>query len=198
VRGTILAKELSGERFFRYRVVCPENGRMDCLWRRSQKMSGGGPDIFDQVALSLESSSAFGTWFIKEYRTEMTRGGLARRYQNLKLATRLSDLIWKNLQHAEFFEPATRLLDEALRAFESSTLPHCVYLKAVYRLAQDEGYAVRQQWIAGLSPQRTEHVRQIIPLPLSEISPAMEAEAPALTRSFERWLCGETDIVVPK
>ncbi|MGE9295692.1 MAG: hypothetical protein ACQKBV_05335 [Puniceicoccales bacterium] len=196
-RGVVVAKAVSGERFLRLHVLCAENGRLICLWRHSHKMGGGGPDLFDAVSLSLESSSQSGAWFLKEYHTGRPRPGLARRYRALQLATRLGDVLWRNLQHAEFFDPAAQLFDEALDAFEEFPLPQSIYLKALYRFAREEGYAVRQQWLAGLAASETERARSIILRPLAELPDNAEALAAPLTEKLERWLRGETDIIVP-
>jgi len=195
--ATVLAKTLSGERFWRYHALCPENGRLVCLWRRSTKQSGGGPDLFDRTAFLLETSAASGTWFVKEYRTEGRRTGLARRYRSFQLATRLGEALWQNLPHAEFFDGPARLLQEALDAFEQSPLAQCVYLKALYRFAQEEGYPVRQHWLAGLSASECERAQAVILRPLAEQTAGAEEAAATLTEKFERWLRADTDIIVP-
>lgn len=195
--GVVLATTPSGERFLRLHLLSAEAGRLVAMWRRSGKQSGGGPDLFDQAVFHLESSQQSGVWFLKEYRLEHRRVGIARRYRSLELATRLADILWRNLPHTEFFEPTAQLAGEALTAFETATLPQCVYLKALYRYAAEEGYAVRQQWLPGLAKSEQGRARGILHQPLEALDPACETAAGELIDKLERWLRADTDIIVP-
>jgi len=195
--GLVLATADSGERHRRLHILSPTEGRVIALWRRSSKQSGGGPDLFDQAQFHLESSGQSKSWFLKEYRLEQRREGLARRYRSFQLAARLADLIWRNLPHSEFFEPVSQLAAEALDAFADSPLPRCVYLKSIYRYAAEEGYAVRQQWLASLPKREQERARSILHQPLSELSEPNDEAAEALIEKLERWLRADTDILVP-
>ncbi|WP_269541387.1 hypothetical protein [Cerasicoccus fimbriatus] len=194
--GVVLAATVSGERFLRLHALSAEDGRLVIMWRRSSKTTGG-PDIFDRATFHLESSSTTGAWFLKEYSLEHRHTGIARRYRSLQLATRLGELIWRNLQHTEFFAPTTQLAVDALSAFEDSPLPHCVYLKSLYRYAADEGYAVRQQWLRNLTKSEQDRAKEIIGNPLAELEPCREEVAAQLIEKMERWLRADTDIIVP-
>lgn len=194
--GVVLAATVSGERFLRLHALSAEDGRLVIMWRRSSKTTGG-PDIFDRAMFHLESSSTTGAWFLKEYRLEHRHTGIARRYRSLQLATRLGELIWRNLQHTEFFAPTTQLAVDALSAFEDSPLPHCVYLKSLYRYAADEGYAVRQQWLRNLTKSEQDRAKEIIGNPLAKLEPCREEVAAQLIEKMERWLRADTDIIVP-
>lgn len=195
--GIVLSASQSGERFLRLHIFSAEEGRIVAMWRRTEKSSGSGPDLFDQAHFHLESSSQSGAWFLKEYRLEHRRVGIARRYRALLLATRLGELLWRNLQHAEFYEPAALLAQEALGAFEDSPLPQCIYLKALYRYASEEGYAVRQQWLRQLAKSDQDRAKGILGQPLAELSAEHEPAAEALVEKLERWLRADTDIIVP-
>lgn len=195
--AVVLAAAPSGENHLRLHLLSADAGRVVALWRRSSKTSGSGPDLFDHAAYSLESSASGTTWFIREYRLERRRLGIAKRYRALVLATRLGDLLWRNLQHAEFFEPLAQLAADALNAFEDSPLPRCIYLKAVYRLAAEEGYAVRQQWLASLPRREQELARGILHQPLEVLEAEAENAAEPLIEKLERWLRADTDIIVP-
>ncbi|WP_309385328.1 hypothetical protein [Cerasicoccus frondis] len=195
--GIVLSASPSGERFLRLHLFSADEGRVVAMWRRSSQTSGGGPDLFDQAVFHLESSSQSGAWFLKEYRLEHRRVGIARRYQTLVLATRLSELLWRNLQHTEFFAPAAQLATEALSAFEDSPLPHCIYLKTLYRYAADEGYAVRQQWLRHLAKSEQDRAKAILGKPLIELLPEQEPIAKSLIDKLEHWLRADTDIIVP-
>lgn len=195
--GVVLATAPSGERFLRLHILSAEEGRILAMWRRSGKQSGGGPDLFDQAVFHLESSAQSSTWFLKEYRLEHRRMGIARRYRSLQLASRLGEIIWQNLPHTEFFEPTAQLAVEALNAFEDSPLPQCVYLKALYRYASEEGYAVRQHWLASLPNSERERARGILRQRTEALAASDNEDAGSLIEKLERWLRAETDIVTP-
>lgn len=195
--GLVLGASPSGERHTRLHVLSAGEGRLVCLWRRSAKNAGGGPDLFDQAAFQLESPASSSSWFVQDYQLGRRRGGIARRYRALQRAARLGDLLWRNLQHAEFFEPAFRLASEALDAFDLVPLPEVIYLKAVYRFAGEEGYPARQQWAVSLPRGERDRARDILHRPLGELDAGHEAPAAALTEKLERWLRSETDIIVP-
>ncbi|MEO0794956.1 MAG: hypothetical protein AAFX93_07335 [Verrucomicrobiota bacterium] len=195
--GLVVAKALSGENHLRLHVLSAEHGRLVCLWRRTQKMGGSGPDLFDQTDFKLEASSGGQTWFVKEYQLQYRHTGIAKRYRSLEQATRLGSFLWQNMLHAEFFEPMAQLANEAFHAFETLPLPYCIYLKSVYRFAREEGYPVRQQWMTHLPQRERETAHDIIHKPLGEQSEHAESESQELTVKLERWLRSETDIIVP-
>ncbi|GHC10233.1 hypothetical protein [Cerasicoccus arenae] len=195
--GVVLATVPSGERFLRLNILSPDEGRLVAMWRRSNKNSGSSPDLFDQAVFHLEGSSSATTWFLKEYRLEHSRRALARSYRTLQLATRLGELLWRNLPHTEFFAPTAQLAIDAFNAFESSTLPQCVYLKALYRYAAEEGYAVRQHWLADMPTREQERARSIIHQPLEMLSAENDTVAGTMIEKIERWLRADTDIIVP-
>lgn len=195
--GTVLATAPSGERFVRLHVVSAEAGRLTCMWRRSSKQAGGGPDLFDDVTLWLEASARAEAWFVREYRLRRRRAGIARRYESLRRAVRLGDLLWRNLLHAEFSEPVACLAVEALDALDARSCPRVVYLKALYRFAREEGYAVAQQWLAGLPIRERARADTILHSPADQLTADDDALAGDLAEKLERWLRGETDILVP-
>jgi len=91
------------------------------------------------------------------------------------------------------------LLRQALDAFMDAThAPEIVYLKALYSLARDEGYPVKQEWEEELQPALQEASHFFIRHPLADIpnDAPTRAAASKLIRRLEDYLRSHTEILM--
>lgn len=180
-----------------YMVLCPEAGVLSALQRRGRGAGGPPLDLFDSASLQLSGDDSGGPWFVKEAQVTTRRPGIAARYEALDLAGRLTTLIARNPLPEDGRAGIHTLASRALDAFASHPpLAECVYIKACFSLARDEGYPVRQQWMAELHGALREEAEHILACPLSELAgqPGINAAAAKLLPRLDHWIREHTDL----
>lgn len=195
----VLLKRPPSDRFQACIVFSPEHGQLHVMQRIAQKAATQATlDLFDEVALILESSNQGQTWFVKETRLLRRPTGIGRSYDALRHASAFATLIARNRVAEEGRATVGRLLQQAFAAFGTSDRPDLVYLKALYAFARDEGYPVAQQWRPTLPADLRATVDRALPTPLQDLAPA---DAPAarvtvLIRRLEEYLRGHTEVLL--
>lgn len=195
----VLLKRPPSDRFQACIVFSPEHGQLHVMQRIAQKAATQATlDLFDEVALILESSNQGQTWFVKETRLLRRPTGIGRSYDALRHASAFATLIARNRVAEEGRATVGRLLQQAFAAFGTSDRPDLVYLKALYAFARDEGYPVAQQWRPTLPADLRATADRALPTPLQDLAPA---DAPAarvtvLIRRLEEYLRGHTEVLL--
>jgi len=170
---------------------------------KKSKTASSRPDIFDQAAVQLEIPAA-GTvhsnfYFLREYKVLHRHTGLGKSYAALEAAAGLARLIAHNAEHFETCAPVYELCRKALEALENGAPPEAVRLKAMFLLADNEGYAAREQWLPELPVADQAIAFAVLSRPTSEAA-SLDTEAaarlPKLRVAFERWLEQHTDLEV--
>jgi len=149
----VLAKRDAADPYQGFDLFSPEHGGLRALQRLSRKAPPTQPplDLFDEADLVLESSNEGRTWFVREARIVVRRSEIGRSYDTLLYAAGLCTAIARNPIPEEGRAAVTDLLRTALAAFVAGKNPEIVYIKGLYRLARDEGYPVREEWIPSLA-----------------------------------------------
>jgi hypothetical protein len=193
----ILNRAEQGERYLRYHLITPEDGAVNALWRRSSKLNAPTPpDLFSRIEATIQPSARSKAFFLNEYRALKAHLGIARNYQCFLEASQFSQTIWRNLRHAEFFEPLYQLSGDAFAAFEKGIRPELVHFKALYRLARNEGYPVKEDWWTHLDPNAREAVVQLLQRPVED-PPVDEQRTRGYLRSLQHYLRYSTEIIIP-
>ena len=178
-------------------LLCPENGVIQAQQRRGKGAGGPALDLFDSAALTLAGEDGGHLWFVREAEVRQRRQGIALRYEALQLASKLCALLVRNQLPDDGRAAIHALAGRALDAIENHpALAEMVYLKFLYRLARDEGYAVRQQWLAELHGALRDEAETLLASPLEKLaSEAWAAEsALKLIPRLEAFLREHTDI----
>ncbi len=139
--------------FRAFTVFTPDRGAMRVMQRLPGKKPSAAHltlDLFDEVSLLLEGAASGDTWFVKEARLLTRHAGIGRRYEALLHASALATLVARNPGADESHATIHALLRTAFAAFAASDRPDIVYLKCLYRFAQDEGHPLKQQWFPSL------------------------------------------------
>ncbi|MSU69981.1 MAG: hypothetical protein EXS39_04245 [Opitutaceae bacterium] len=152
-------------------------------------------DLFDEVALLLESSNQGRTWFVKEPRLITRHAAIGRSYDSLRFASALAGLIARNPVHEDSRLVVAALLRAAFAAFATAPRPDIVFFKSLYCFARDEGYPVKQQWFPALPPPDRAFVTPLLNQPLATQT-APPGEVARLQRRLEDYLRGHTDILL--
>lgn len=196
----VLLKRPPSDRFQGCTVFSPEHGHLQVMQRIAQKTAAtqAALDLFDEVALILESSNQGQTWFVKETRLLHRPTGIGRSYEALRQASAFAALIARNRVAEEGRAAVGRLLQQAIAAFATSDRPDLVYFKALYTFARDEGYPVRQQWRPTLPADLRATADVALRTPLQDLDPAdaPAARATLLIRRLEEYLRGHTEVLI--
>jgi len=197
--AVVLGRRLPSDAFQAFTVFSPGHGVLFVLQRIPKRPSSAhlALDLFDEVALLLETSNQGQTWFVKEARLLRRHDGIGRDYERLRLASALTALVARNPPHEESRAPVHTLLRTALAAFAASDRPEIVYFKSLYSLARDEGYPVREQWLAGLPAAPRAAAERWLRTPLAELEQEKRSETTArLLPMLEDFLRHHTDILM--
>lgn len=196
----VLLKRPPSDRFQGCTVFSPEHGHLQVMQRIAQKAAATQAtlDLFDEVALILESSNQGQTWFVKETRLLHRPTGIGRSYEALRQASAFAALIARNRVAEEGRAAVGRLLQQAIAAFATSDRPDLVYFKALYAFARDEGYPVRQQWRPTLPADLRATADVALRTPLQDLAPtdAPAARVTLLIRRLEEYLRGHTEVLI--
>jgi hypothetical protein len=193
----VLLKQPPADTFQTLTVFSAEHGALLVLQRLPKKNSSGSVllDLFDEASLLLESSNQGRTWFVREPRLLMRHAGIGRSYDSLRFASTLAALAARNPGAAESHAPVAALLHTAFAAFADSPRPDLVYFKSLYRFARDEGYPVKQEWLASLPAGQRTIAAEVLNQPIA----AQTAETAAVTRlthRLEDYLRAHTEILL--
>jgi hypothetical protein len=198
----VLLKQPPADAFQTFTVFSGEHGALLALQRLPKKNAPAcvALDLFDDVALILESSNQGRTWFVRESRLLTRHGGIGRHYESLRFASALAALVARNPVPDESRAPVVALLRAAFAAFAESARPDLVYFKSLYRFARDEGYPVKQDWLAGLATADRALAENLLATPLAVLAEARSATpdpaAATLLRRLEDYLRAHAEILL--
>lgn len=192
----ILLKRPPADSFQTFTLFSAEHGSLLALQRLPKKNAANhlALDLFDEVALTLETSNQGSTWFIKEVRLLARPAGIGRSYATLSLASAFTALIARNPVHEDSRAAVGKLLQTALAAFAASSRPDIVYFKSLYCFARDEGYPIKEQWFPSLDTDEQATAVALLNTPLAAQTAAATSTA-ELTRRLEAYLRGHTEIL---
>lgn len=193
----VLLKRPPADSFQSFTLFSPTHGALLALQRVSKKASATASplDLFDETALTLESSNQGQTWFIKEARLLVRHTELGRSYETLRHASALAHLVARNAVADESRAIVAALLRQALAAFASGARPDCVWFKSLYRFARDQGYPLKEHWFPTLPAADRADVASLLNQPLSAQT-ATPAAVARLTARLEEYLRGHTEILL--
>lgn len=193
--GIVLNRLPRGENSLRLHFLSPEHGRLILIKRLSLKRTTGSPDLFDCAEILAEAAETPSCYFLREYRLLKRHQKLGSDYQRLSCASQFAQLLDRNLTHAETFQHLYALALEAFEAWEEQPHPRATLLKALYRLAREEGYPVKEQWCGSLPHSLKPEALKLLNTPLQDLH-ALETQWQALIEHLNRWLEHHTDILV--
>lgn len=91
---------------------------------------------------------------MRDFEVLRHREGIAASYETFEAASNLAGCTAKNGRHIEDCGLFSRRLKRALDALSVGMPPPIVEIKFLYLLARDEGYAVREDFYAGLASDK--------------------------------------------
>lgn len=195
----VLLKRPPAEAFQTYVVFSLEHGMLTILQRVAKKSAATmiALDLFDEASLGLESSNQGRTWFVKEVRLLSRPSDIGKSYETLQLASEFTALLARNPVHEDSRAPVAALLRAALATFATGVRPDVVFFKSLYCFARDEGYPVKQQWLATLPKDLKAEAQRLLTTPVAGLEPAKDknAKSEILRRRLTEYLRGHTEIL---
>ncbi len=197
-QACLLRKAPAGESHTLQAFFLRENGLQMVLSRKRTKTNSAtaDPDLFESGEINLERKGADKPAFLRDFHSAVRYSGIARHYPSLAAASRLSRFYERNLRHMEHFTFAWDLLHTALDAFSSKRQPGIILLKAYFLFAKNEGYPVKEEWIATLPGARRTGLAQLLQSPVEDC----EEDASIIEghiRSLEAYFLHHTDLILP-
>lgn len=198
-QACLLKRSDSGESHVLLLFFVRDHGLLRVLSRKRTRGPAGPalPDLFEIGEATIEQRGGDKPAWLKEWLPVHQFPGIARQYRSLQAAARLARFYEANLVHMESFGEAWRLMETAMQSLSTGPHAEAVLLKVLYALARAEGYPVREQWLAQCTADSREAIREVLTRPLGQ-SPSEPAQITAWTRDLERFLQGETDLIVPE
>ncbi len=195
----VLLKRPPTDAFQGCQVFSAEHGALLVHQRLARKAAATSValDLFDEVALRLESPNQGQSWFVLEARLLTRHPALGRSYETLRHASALATLVTRNPVHEESRAAVATLLRTALAAFAAGAPPEVVWFKSLYVFARDEGYPVKQEWLPSLAAGPRAEAERLLFTPLAELARgAADPSVPPLIAGLERYLRGHTEVLL--
>ncbi|RRJ96305.1 hypothetical protein Ga0100231_020615 [Opitutaceae bacterium TAV4] len=182
------------------------------LARNSAGAGAGAATVISGAGAGIGGPGGMGSgpmWFVRELRVAARHEQIGHDYETLRRASAFATLVARNPVPQESRAAVFGLMRRAFAAFAKfagparetggGAGPAVVYLKCLYSFARDEGYPVRQQWLATLSPELRESAALLLQTPLADLGgldPARLCDGDVLVRRLAEYLRGHTELEV--
>lgn len=188
VTGFVLGTKLAGEQSQQVHFFSSTEGRLVCFQRLSKLKAL--PGLFDYAQCTLDSKHD-GPWFVRDYTVLAKHPNIAKTYATLYYASHFARILFAHLEHADYFADLHMLCAQTLGAFEAHSCPEAIMLKALYKLASLEGFAIRESWLISLPSTLQADARSVIFESLQGMTlPASRLQA--LIANLQHWAHSET------
>lgn len=194
--GVVLSLAPRGENQVLVGLLCPDHGWISLLKRLPQNAGRAStndrPDLFDSAEVTWQAQGRY----LQSYLKLKARPGLARPYRTLQEAAEWARLWCKNAPHMPPDADSIALIEQTLDAMAAYPLPQTAHLKALYRLCREQGYAVRENWLASLPDDLQPLAQRCLFTPLEALGIDDEPGG-KLLQNLRRWMAAETDFEIP-
>lgn len=192
-------KSSAVDAYLRIDLLGVEGKLIHAMYRMSIKKGGHYPDLFDYITAILEPANMGNTYFIREFNTLHTFKNIPKNYDSFLRANQWLVVLQKNAPWIEnpgyLFELSCKILD----AWNEEKESHTVFLKALYIIAEKEGYGVKQAWLNHL-PETLKTIANAIIFQNAPSQQDCDAQyitsAKQLAESLLSWIQSNTDIYV--
>ncbi len=157
------------------------------LLRESSRKTSARPAAPQLLEMMLETSRSGGVRFVREWRILTEWPDLARHYRNFVTWGNLVRFIRPNLAHLSDHSPVFNLMKTSLNALAAGHHAGATELKTLFQFGRDEGYPVREEWLATLGSSRREFAQGVLFSPLAGQNPDPN-ETSELVTSLKRYL----------
>ena len=197
--GFILDRIVQGEKFWRVVILTREYGAQPCLVRIAGKnKTTCVPDLFDESEILLDKPKS-GTdshlRFAKDYRLVKRNVGISGNYNALVCASKFASVLAKNAFPTDSHESVFKLAANVFRAFGEKPNAEATYLKALWTLARENGYPVREDWFENSCFEDREGIAAVLKTPLEQLC-VDPRDVTHYIHRLEAWLVREHHFVM--
>ena len=183
------------DRFLRIHLFEAEAGYLCVLKRKAtKKVSSNNLDLFQEVEMVIEKKTEHDIGFVKEFTTLASFAGIGRNYSAFDNASRFCRAIQLNARHMPHPEGVFELLKVSLQAWEAKPHPDVTFFKALYRLAYEDGFPVKEGWLLRLNKTDQQVAKSILYQKIEEQKPDTNA-VKLLAENLITWLTHHQDFL---
>ena len=198
--GYVLDRIVQGEKFWRVRIFTETLGAQSCLVRIAGKnKTTCVPDLFDKAEILLEKpkngQAEEELRFAKEYRLVHRNSGISRDYTALFSASKFVSVLAKNAFAPESAPALFKLCENALHAFAEKPHADATYFKALWTLAREGGYAVKEDWFENSAFDDRDTISFVLRTPLENLE-IDSRDIARCTHRLENWLVHEHQFAI--
>ncbi len=187
--------EEGSERFSRIHLFSEDEGIIMALKRKSTKRSGMQHlDLFQTAEIVFDQKPSQDISFVKETHILTEREAIGKSYTTFAQASRFCRVVQLNARHMENPQSVFETLKQALDAWNQKPYPYTTFFKALYRLASEEGFPVRQIWLERMNKKERISASSILKQPLETI-PFPDENSKVLAENLTNWLTHQQDFL---
>lgn len=204
-QGIVLAREARGENLCHLRLLTPTDGIRPALVRQSSGSSKGKisasatrlrpPDLWDFLSMLPQPSRKGSSLFAEISELIAHHNSIGSHYPALREASAWSRFLLGHLPEGNHSEDAFAITRKALQAWCQPVDAVLIHLKALFLYAREEGFPVREGWLAQMPLSDRQQVLTLLAAKPSHLpSPSQQQESPASSplQNLKFWLTQET------
>lgn len=194
-QATVIGINNGTERFNRIHLFEPENGYLCVLKRKSsKKMSSNNLDLFEDVEIVIQKTNEHDMGFVKEFMVLQSRTRIGKNYTAFENASRFCRAIQLNARHMPNPQGIFDLIKLSLDAWDAKPNPDVTFFKALFRLAYEEGFPVKEDWLRRLDKTNLEFAKTVLSQKVEEQEVAMN-QVKQLAENLIIWLSHQQDFL---
>lgn len=191
----IIGIEHHSERFDKVHVFEEEEGYLCLLKRKStKKMARNNLDLFETVELSFQRKTSNDIGFIKESTQIKSHTNIGKSYDAFDYASKFCRAIHLNAKHMANPPGVYELIELSLDAWNHKPNPEITYFKAIYRLASEDGFPVKEDWLQRLKKADFIFAKSVLFQPVDSQKTPKKQLIP-LADDLIHWLTHQQDFV---
>ncbi len=193
ITGIILEKSLRGESGVLFKIFSAESGLKLLHKRVGAKKTSQLPDFFDEIFAECEKSKMGEMYFLKDFELQKSRTQIAVNYDAFLIACEIAKFALKNANYLEGFAQFYKTLSSSLDAINSGADATSVYIKFLYVFMRDEGYAIKEDFVASLTGDAFALLKKILTTPALELK--KELAAASLLKQMQNWILENSSVL---
>lgn len=195
LHAIIIGIDNHADRFDRVHLFEAETGYLCVLKRKStKKVSSNNLDLFQEIEMVIEKKNEYDIGFVKEFTTLNSHAGIGKNYTSFDNASRFCRVIHLNARHMPHPADVFELLKMSLQAWDVKPHPDVTFFKALYRLAYEDGFPVKEGWLLQLNKTEQQVAKSVLYQKIDEQEPDANA-VKLLAENLMNWLTHHQDFL---
>jgi hypothetical protein len=195
LHAIVIGIDSNTERFNRIHLFESEHGYICVLKRKSsKKISSNNLDLFQEVEIVIQKTNDQDIGFVKEFTIIEAHTGIGKNYTAFDNASQFCRAIQLNARHMPNPQSVFELIKLSLHSWHCKPNPDVTLFKALYRLASEDGFPVKEDWLLRLNKNEREIAKSVLYRKVDEQEPASNA-VKQLAEHLIKWLTHQQDFL---